>query len=101
MSVQQSALLVRALIDLLGPDATLRQALALLVIAQSGEAGTDQTALATKTDGSPAAISRYLKWLGPIGLGLIETFLDPADGRLRLSRLTKAGRAAIAKLTGV
>lgn len=84
--------------DALGQDATLRQLQTLLYVAQSGSSGIDGVTLEKLTGSSQAATSRALKLFGP-QLGMIEFFLDQADGRRRLARLTPKGERALESIT--
>lgn len=81
----------------LGPDATIRQIQALLLVAQSGVAGIDSTTVQKRSASSQASTSRALKLLGS-NLGLVEFFLDQSDGRLRLARMKPAGAKLVARM---
>lgn len=100
MDLHRTLKLNRLMAELLGQDATLRQALTLLMVAEAGEAGAEQYAIVKATASAQSTTSRNLQILCQ-DLKLAEFFLDPADGRRRLVRLTKAGKAAVSKLTGV
>ena len=97
MTTARLLAVVNQLSQELGPDATLRQVAALLHIGQASHAGIDGVTLEKKTDSSQAATSRTFKLLSQTH-GLVEFFLDQADGRRRLARLTGAGNKLLAKL---
>ncbi|WP_445978406.1 hypothetical protein [Stenotrophomonas muris] len=97
MSLHKSLRLLRTAAELLGQDATNRQVLTLLMIAEAGEAGAEQASIEKATESAQSTTSRNLKLMCQEH-GLAEFFLDPADGRRRLVRLTKAGRTAVDKL---
>lgn len=99
MELSRALKLNRLLAELLGQDASLRQALTLLMVAEAGDAGVEQYAIVTATDSAQSTTSRNLKILCQ-DLKLAEFYLDPTDGRRRLVRLTKAGRSAVAKIIG-
>lgn len=99
MELSRALKMNRLLAELLGQDASLRQALTLLMVAEAGEAGVEQYTIVTATDSAQSTTSRNLKILCQ-DLKLAEFYLDPADGRRRLVRLTKAGKTAVAKITG-
>ncbi len=89
--------LTARLSEALGPDATLRQVSTLLHVAMAGASGTDGVTVEQKTNSSQAATSRNLKLLA-VQHGLLEFFLDQADGRRRLVRLSPKGVQLVTKL---
>lgn len=86
-------------IDEFGPDATLRQVQTLLVIAMAGPSGIDGATMTNRLKASQAGTSRHLKWL-VVKHGMADYFLDPNDGRFRLTRLTSKGAKFVEKLLG-
>lgn len=99
MDLHRTLKLNRLLAELLGQDATLRQALTLLMVAEAGDSGAEQASIVKATGSAQSTTSRNLQILCQ-DLKLAEFYLDPADGRRRLVRLTKAGKNAVAKITG-
>lgn len=79
-----------------GVDASIRQLHMLLLIAEAGPEGVDGVTVERMSESSQAATSRTLKLLA-VEKQLIEFFLDPADGRRRLARLSPKGLALVRK----
>jgi DNA-binding MarR family transcriptional regulator len=93
--------------DCMSPEASLRQAMVLLTIAQAGTLGTDSATIERKVGMSAAGVSRTIRVLSDVsynkgdGYGLITLELDPTDNRRRVVRLSPTGEKAIAKLAGM
>jgi DNA-binding MarR family transcriptional regulator len=68
-----------------------------LQVSLTGDSGIDGTTLERKTNSSQAATSRNLKLLS-VQLGLVEFFLDQADGRRRLARCLPKGEQLINRM---
>lgn len=88
---------VEALAQVLGEDATLRQALTLLVVAVHPDGVTPAT-VERETSSSQSAVCRNLRLLRM--LGLVGFQLDQADGRTRRAVLTPLGRELFAGIGG-
>lgn len=100
MDVSRSLRFLRVSSEVLGLDATHRMAITFMAIAEAGDDGVEQATIQKLTESAQSSTSRNLKVLcNELKLG--EFFLDPADGRRRLVRLTRTGKAAAAKITGV
>lgn len=91
---------IRRLSDLMGPDTTLRQIYFLMALWRVDAAGLSARSIEKQMSRAvPVAqstISRSLRILRE--LGLVEVFLAPHDGRIRLTRLSPLGRSFMASL---
>lgn len=89
---------ILSLSEALGPDASLRHVLMLLLIWEAGEAGMTigelevrmEKALGSHAQSTTSRFARIAR-----ELGLVEHFLKLGDGRARLLRLTRVGRAVL------
>lgn len=91
---------VRRLSDLLGPDTTLRQIYFLMALWRVDASGLSAGSLGEQINKAVPVVqsttSRSLRILRE--LGLVEVFLAPQDGRVRLARLSSVGRSFMAEL---
>lgn len=91
---------IRRLSDLMGPDTTLRQVYFLMALwrvdASGLSAGSIEEQMSRAVPVVQSTISRSLRILRE--LGLVEVFLAPHDGRIRLTRLSPIGRSFMASL---
>lgn len=91
---------IRRLSDLMGPDTTLRQVYFLMALwrvdASGLSAGSIEEQMSKAVPVVQSTISRSLRILRE--LGLVEVFLAPYDGRIRLTRLSPVGRSFMASL---
>lgn len=91
---------IRRLSDLMGPDTTLRQIYFLLALwrvdAEGLSAGSIEEQMSRAVPVAQSTISRSLRILRE--LGLVEVFLAPHDGRIRMTRLSPLGRSFMAGL---
>ncbi len=91
---------VRRLSDLLGPDTTLRQIYFLMTLWRVDASGLSAGNLGEQMNKAVPVVqsttSRSLRILRE--LGLVEVFLAPHDGRVRLTRLSSVGRSFMAEL---
>lgn len=97
----------------LGNEAPLTHARLLLYVAQGGDAGVDQGALARMLDVDPGTVARAAQALGKLhhlkdsagnrrpGLDLINSEQNPQNFRLRTLTLTTKGKALIKEIGGV
>lgn len=99
MDLSRALKMNRLMAEVLGHDASLRQAMTLLMVAEAGDAGVEQYSIVVATESAQSTTSRNLKILCQ-DLKLAEFTVDPLDGRRRMVRLTKAGKNAVAKITG-
>lgn len=91
---------IRRLSDLLGPDTTLRQIYFLMALWRVDASGLSAGSLEEQMNKAVPVVqsttSRSLRILKE--LGLVEVFLAPHDGRVRLTRLSAVGRSFMAEL---
>ena len=91
---------IRRLSDLMGPDTTLRQIYVLVALwrvdASGLSAGSIEEQMSRAVPVVQSTISRSPRILRE--LGLVEVFLAPHDGRIRLTRLSPVGRSFMASL---
>jgi hypothetical protein len=84
---------LQVLVSQFGDDASLRQIIALLRVAQAGPDGVDSTTLQRRMEASQAGVSRTLKLL-TVTHDLTEFFLTK-DGAHRAARLQPKGAALV------
>jgi DNA-binding MarR family transcriptional regulator len=86
--------------DALGPDSSLRRVMFLLVLWEAGIDGITATELEKRMEGlvgaAQSTTSRSVRVLTESGL--VESYLDSCDPRVRLVRLTGVARALLKSL---
>lgn len=83
-------------------EMNLTQILMLLRVAEAGDQGIESHQLVEDVGASASAVSRTMRILGRVhyskrhaGFGLVEMNIDPADNRLRIVKLSPAGRVLV------
>lgn len=91
---------LHGLCDALGPDSSLRKAMFLAVLWETGDEGITpnnlESCLPPSVRPTQSTISRMIRALSKVGI--VESFLCE-DGQTRLVRLTRLGRALLGSLS--